>query len=102
VQPPKSPKTKTPKNGPRVAVEPGNRFVRVPLQRLSICPCGFPVLKDEIGLGTEYEIDTTKLASFTFICGGCKRKHHIIGVWVAPRDGGEPGWLPRMIFEKPK
>jgi len=75
---------------------------KVTIKRLSICSCGFPVLKDDIPLGTEYEIDTTRLASFTFICGGCKQKHDIIGVWAASRNGSEPGWLPRAIFENGK
>ena len=73
---------------------------KVALKRLSICPCGHPVLKDEIPLGTEYEIDPAQTDHFTFICGGCGRHISIEGIWVESREPGtEAGFLPKLIFE---
>ena len=48
-------------------------FEKKPLRRLSICPCGFPVLNEKIQLGTVYEVDpTVKQGGFSYFCGGCK------------------------------
>lgn len=66
--------------------------------KLSICPCGFPVLADEILLGTEYEILPSLQADLTFQCGGCGKQTPIKCVWTQSRKGGTPGWLPLEIF----
>src|ERR1700678_1905537 len=51
------------------------RMITVQLRRLSICPCGFGVLRDEIRIGAEYRIDIASLRSgFRYICGGCSRR----------------------------
>ena len=76
---------------------------KVTLKRLSICPCGFPVLKEDIKLGTEYEVDPAQTGRFTFICGGCGRQLSIEGIWVEPRaPGTHAGFLPKLIFESEK
>jgi hypothetical protein len=46
--------------------------MKVKLIKLSICPCGFPTLDDQIVLGTQYEIQPETIQSgFSYICGGC-------------------------------
>jgi len=75
--------------------------IKTTLKRLSICDCGFLVLNDEITLGTEYYINPDKKDSFLFVCGGCRKTHHVTGVWVEPRiEGGRPGYLPEDIFHE--
>lgn len=70
----------------------------VTLTKLSICPCGHKVLKDEIPLGTEYNINPDIIIPITFICGGCKRYFSINGVFTFSRNGGKEGFLPEEIF----
>lgn len=77
-------------------------LTKTTIKCLSICRCGFPVLKDEIGLGTEYSVDwNRRLGGVTFICGGCGHKQQIETIWVESRKTpGKPGgYLPRQIFE---
>lgn len=76
----------------------------VPLRRLSICPCGFPVLEDDIRLGTRYRIDRASVRSrFDCGCGGCKTVHHNVTVVNAssvrqPDAPFRP--LPLELFER--
>jgi hypothetical protein len=72
---------------------------KVTLKRLSLCPCGFRALRDEIGLGTEYQIARDKAAPFTFQCGGCGKKQHLVAVYVAERADAAAGYLPIKLFE---
>lgn len=68
--------------------------------KLSICPCGFPVLNDDIPIGTEYDIDPVQ-ADCTFICGGCGRWHRVKGVMAKARLLGQrAGFLPLDIFKE--
>jgi hypothetical protein len=54
------------------------------LQRLSICPCGFPVLDDGIAVGSEYAIDSATLTGgFFYHCGGCGREQTDVQVVCA-------------------
>jgi len=76
-------------------------ITKVKLKKLSICPCGFSVLDDSIPIGTEYTVHTDVTDTFTFICGGCGKKHRIIGILVEPRGLGKAGFLPKDIFECP-
>ncbi len=81
----------------------GTRKVRVTLQRLSICPCGFPLLDESIPLGTEYEIDLGTLAGdrFNLMCGGCGAKHRDVPSVVASQflqPERKPARLPYSIF----
>lgn len=74
--------------------------MKVKLDKLSICSCGYPALDESIPIGTEYEIEETMTQPFTWRCGGCGELQHIIGVWVCSRNGGKPGYLPIELFEK--
>lgn len=73
------------------------------LKKLSICDCGFPSLKDEIGIGSAYTIDSNKLAVFVYKCGQCgKEQKQVVCVLVGDREGAQdspkPGYLPRDLF----
>lgn len=74
--------------------------MKMKLTKLSLCPCGYPVLNEGIPLGTEYEV----LAWITFEgeleCGGCGNKIPVKIGYVGHRD--DPtclGLLPLEIFE---
>ena len=75
--------------------------MKVKFVRYSVCECGFPVLKESIPLGTEYEVDPKRLEPCYLICGGCRRRIKIIGIWVEHSDKGQAGFLPREIFDLP-
>ena len=63
---------------------------------LSICDCGFLLLKEGIPLGTEYEVDETRLHDLIFICGGCGKTFPLLCVWVEGESSG--GFLPCKLF----
>ena len=70
------------------------------LSKLSVCPCGFPLLAEHITLGTLYNVhpDDTR-DDLTLRCGGCGRMHRRLSmIWVEPRAGGRPGYLPASVF----
>jgi hypothetical protein len=71
------------------------------LKKLSVCECKFPLLSENIQLGTEYEIDLEARQSIGLICGGCnKTTHGIDGVYVYGREPGHrDGFLPFEVFE---
>lgn len=71
--------------------------VKAKLSKLSLCECGFPVLKDEIQLGAEYELLLEDQGTAEMMCGGCKKWIPIKTVLVT-KPGG-PGYLPIDIFE---
>ena len=75
---------------------------QVKLRRLSICPCGYSVLKDEIPVGTAYTIDLDSFAeNFTYRCGGCRRVQGGLKVVMASqseRDG--MAYLPYDLFSE--
>lgn len=68
--------------------------------RLSICKCGFPVLKESIGLGHEYILDTETIRKgFQYFCGGCDswvEDITVINATQTERDGFAP--LPYDLF----
>lgn len=75
--------------------------MKAKLIKLSICQCGFGLLKDEIKLGTVYNLDMAKTDLATMLCGGCGRVTRHIPVVMAWRDGGErttSSYLPRELF----
>lgn len=41
------------------------------LIKLSICPCGAPVLKEEIKIGTEYKVVICIPRNCVYTCGSC-------------------------------
>jgi hypothetical protein len=73
--------------------------MKVKLERLSVCVCGFPTLKETIPLGTEYEVDSSRVENLGFICGGCGRKFDVAAIFVHSRTGGAGGYVPKQIFE---
>jgi hypothetical protein len=52
-------------------------LVRLPLRRLTVCPCGFGVLHDDIALGTEYWVDLASEAAGLYQCGGCGHRQKV-------------------------
>jgi hypothetical protein len=53
----------------------------MPLQHLSICPCGYSVLDDRITVGTRYTLDmATVSGGFRYFCGGCRKWHEGVTV----------------------
>lgn len=69
---------------------------------LSICPCGYLVLKDDLGLGPEFEIHPENKASGLMICGRCGMPMQVLGVFCEARGDSAAGYLPMAIFEEPK
>lgn len=67
--------------------------------KLSICKCGFPVLKDSIGLGAEYEVIPGSEYPFTMICGGCGTPIPCRGIFVKAKGESHGGYLPKDIFD---
>jgi hypothetical protein len=71
---------------------------KVKLAKLSVCECGFPLLHENIPLGTDYDIEPVLTEIVTFICGGCKKSKQIEAVYVYARGTSEGGFLPREVF----
>jgi len=69
-------------------------MTKVVLSKLSICECGFSVLKDSIPLGKEYLIHEDEKVEGILVCGGCNQRIPVMLVPVAPQ-----GVLPLEIFE---
>lgn len=66
----------------------------------SICICGFPILDEDIPLGTPYQIDEDNRCVVLMICGGCGLHYPGVElVWVEGRGEAEAGYLPWEIFE---
>jgi hypothetical protein len=59
------------------------------LRRLSICECGFPVLKDTIKVGKKFVVDesTIRHAGMNYYCGGCMKWKKDIEVVDAEQSG---------------
>src|SRR6266436_2045204 len=74
------------------------RRLEVTLVKLSVCSCGFPLLKDSIGLGEVYEIDPDQTILATLICGGCQKRHCVRAVWVYAKGESRGGFLPESAF----
>jgi len=72
------------------------------LKRLSICSCGFPVLKESIGLDTVYEIDPDSVrGGFSYYCGGCGTSQNNVSVVNASqilKPDLDPAPLPYGLF----
>lgn len=75
----------------------------VTLAKLSICPCGFFLIAENVPIGTRYEIIPFVVAPTTVICGGCGRQIHTEAVYAVSREGKpNKGWIPRDVFALPK
>lgn len=73
--------------------------MKVKLERLSVCECGYPALKDGIKLGKVYDLDWDCVGKATYVCGGCKQIHKMNVVWCTHGGGG---WIPQCLFEAPE
>lgn len=74
-------------------------LVTLRLAKLSVCPCGFPLLKDGIPLGQLYTGEVDRLMdNFILICGGCGRIMKKTGIWTS-RPGARDGFLPIDAFD---
>lgn len=67
------------------------------VKNLSICPCGFPVLNDNIKIGHEYVIHPDTIMEGNLVCGGCGKTHPINLIKV-----GDPilGFMPLEVFNE--
>lgn len=75
--------------------------VKLKVSKLSICDCGFPVLRDEIGLGAEYTIYPDSIEDgWKFICGGCGATIEVAIVLADQAPGKPPMPLPLSIFDE--
>jgi len=74
--------------------------MRVILKRLTICDCGEGVLNDDIPLGTEYE-RIGPLVQLVYICGRCKHRQNIDGVYVRRVGARTGGVVPYGLFQEP-
>lgn len=72
--------------------------MKTTLTKLSICKCGFPVLRTDCLLGDEYEIDPSYTMPGVLTCGGCKTDIRSKFVWVHAKGGSNAGFLPSEIF----
>lgn len=71
----------------------------------SICECGYTVLRDEIPLGTVYNIiedlrGNTSETEMILSCGQCGNKITVqcILVWRDTEYGNHAGFLPKELF----
>ena len=73
--------------------------MKVKTVKKSICSCGFPTLRDDLEVGTEYELDPLRRTIVIFKCGGCwKVIPKVQAVWVETRHTSHGGYLPVEIF----
>lgn len=73
----------------------------VKLVKLSICQCGYAVLKDHIKVGAKYDVDMDSIRDgYTYECGGCGKKMSGVRIVGAlsnnPMHGLRP--LPAGLF----
>ena len=75
--------------------------MKAPLKRLSICPCGDTILREEIGLGHEYDIFPDRIEEgYYFHCGACGQSRNDVRiVYASQGDGLPPMPLPLELFE---
>lgn len=72
-------------------------FKPKPLLRLSVCPCGFTTVNEDIPIGTEYMVSGTVISA-TLVCGWCKAEMPMWWVFVDKRGDSEAGFLPAKLF----
>ncbi len=73
--------------------------MKAKLVKLSVCPCGFPLLDEAIALGTECEVNPNARGQFMLKCGGCGAVQSLRGIWVEARGDSRAGYLPESAFE---
>lgn len=94
---------------PQVNFGPGQahpiKTAKTKLTKLSICPCGFSLLNDDITLGTEYLIYPESIdpnRAFVLGCGGCGRRLRGVGSLMAKsvlNPSADAQLLPLEVFE---
>ena len=75
--------------------------MKVAVQRLSCCACGFPAFGAHIKLGKEYDVLELVKTSIAWTCGGCGKKQSLVGLYTRGHDGQVDEFLPEILF-KPK
>lgn len=76
----------------------------VQLARLSVCPCGFPAISEDLPLGLRYEIAEWVRMPTVWVCGKCGKVQRFMGVFVVRREGTSHkaracGFLPEPLFQ---
>lgn len=74
-------------------------IVTANLERLSLCPCGFPALREHVELGTEYLLQPEWKRMATWECGGCHEVTLEVECVLCWRPGTGKGYLPSRLFE---
>jgi hypothetical protein len=64
-------------------------FMRTTLESKIVCPCGYPFLKEEIQIGTEYTADLGTCRHAIMNCGGCGERSTIAVVNVLDEATGK-------------
>lgn len=70
------------------------------VQRLSLCPCGAPTLKN-IPLGTEYTAHEGNTCPLRLTCQGCGISYLLDCIWCDALPGADAGYVPFDIFDAP-
>ena len=72
------------------------------LARLSICKCGYSVLRDSIPVGREYRLDLDSVrGGFLYQCGQCGAARRVIVVNASDSSRGGMNPLPFGLFDPP-
>lgn len=66
---------------------------------LSVCSCGFPLLSENVPLGTEFEVFPHFSIPVILTCGGCKTEIPLTAIWVEARGDSAAGYMPGKIFD---
>jgi hypothetical protein len=68
--------------------------------RRGVCECGFPLLREDVPIGTLYVVHPADRAMMDLICGGCGKINRCIpSIFVEARADRSAGYLPASIFE---
>lgn len=75
--------------------------MKLETRRLSICTCGYPLLKPEFPVGTEYDVGRFLTTDVIFTCGGCGQEFKVTAIEVKNALGQREGMIPLEIFFEP-
>ena len=74
----------------------------MPIIQLSICPCGEPVLNDDVEIGACYGVDLTTEKRGYYRCGRCGCEQDSVPIVKASSRAdfsASIGWLPLGLFQ---